>query len=74
MSVSVKKVNLPDGTQPWVTLDGTPVGTITLSNGAGAMATYNLGRFTPTMDQVNAYSSFPDVSPFQQILSGASFT
>jgi hypothetical protein len=74
LSVSVKKVNLPDGSQLWVTLDGTPVGTITLSHGSGTMATYNLSHFTPTMDQVAVYSSFPDVGTFQQILSGAAFT
>jgi trimeric autotransporter adhesin len=74
LSVSVKKVNLPDGTQLWVTLDGLPTGTITLSHGSGTMATYNLGDFQVSMDQVRVFSSFPDVSPFQQILSGAAFT
>jgi hypothetical protein len=74
LSVSVKKVNLPDGTQLWVTLDGLPTGTITLSHGSGTMATYNLGQFQVSMDQVRVFSSFPDVSPFQQILSGAAFT
>jgi hypothetical protein len=73
LSVSVKKVNLPDGTQLWATLDGLPVGTITLSRGSGAMATYNLGEFAPSMDQVHVFSSFPDTNPFQQILSGGSF-
>jgi hypothetical protein len=74
LSVSVKKVNLANGTQLWVTLDGLPVGTITLSHGSGSMAIYNLGRFGVSMDQVHVYSSFPDVSPFQQILSGGSFS
>ncbi len=74
LSVSVKKVNLADGSQLWVTLDGLPVGTITLSHGSGTMATYNMGDFGVSMDQVHVYSSFPDVSPFQQILSGASFS
>jgi Abnormal spindle-like microcephaly-assoc'd, ASPM-SPD-2-Hydin/Putative Ig domain len=74
LSVSVRKVNLADGSQLWATLDGLPVGTITLSHGSGSMATYNLGRFGVSMDQVHVYSSFPDVSPFQQILSGASFS
>jgi hypothetical protein len=74
LSVSVKKVNLANGSQLWVTLDGLPVGTITLSHGSGTMATYNLGHFQDSMDQVHVYSSFPDVSPFQQILSGASFS
>lgn len=71
LSVSVKKVNLPDGTQLWATLDGLPVGTITLSRGSGTMATYNLGHFAPGgMDRVTIFNSFPDTSPFQQILSG----
>jgi hypothetical protein len=70
LSISVKKVNLADGTQLWATLDGLPVGTITLSHGSGSMATYNLGDFAPGgMDQVQVFSSFPD-GPFQQILSG----
>jgi hypothetical protein len=74
LSVSVKKVNLPDSTQLWVTLDGLSVGTINLSHGSGTMATYNLGDFQVSMDQVAVFSSFPDVSPFQQILTGGSFT
>ena len=64
----------PAGSVPCGTLGGLPVGTITLSHGAGSMATYNLGDFGVSMDQVHVYSSFPDVSPFQQILSGASFS
>ena len=74
LSVSVKKVNLPDGTQLWVTLDFNPVGTITLSHGSGSMTPYNLGRFGVSMDQVRVFSSFPDVGTFQQILIGGSFT
>ena len=37
LSVQVKNVNLPDGTQLWVTLDFQPVGTITLSRHSGTM-------------------------------------
>ena len=74
LSVSVKKVNLPDGTQLWVTLDFKPVGVITLRHGSGSMVPYNLGRFGVSMDQVRVFSSFPDVSPFQQILIGGSFS
>jgi hypothetical protein len=74
LSVAVKKVNLPDGTQLWVVLDGLPVGTITLSRGSGSMTPYNLGDFGVSMDQVHVYNSLPDVSPFQQILSGGSFS
>ena len=74
LSISVKKVNLPNGTQLWATLDGLPVGTITLKNGKGSMTPYNLGRFAVSMDQVAIFNSFPDSSPFQQILSGGSFS
>jgi hypothetical protein len=74
LSISVKKVNLPDGTQLWATLDGLPVGTITLSHGSGSMTPYNLGRFGVSMDQVQVFNSFPDSSSFQQILSGGSFS
>ena len=70
LSISVKKVNLPNGTQLWATLDGLPVGTITLKNGMGTMPPYNLGRFGVSMDQVTVFNSLPDSSPFQQILSG----
>jgi hypothetical protein len=74
LSISVKKVNLPDGTQLWATLDGLPVGTITLSHGSGSMTPYNLGHFAVSMDQVHVFNSFPDTPPFQQILSGGSFS
>jgi len=70
----VKKVNLPEGTQLWVTLDFFAVGTITLRHGAGSMIPYNLGRFGVSMDAVRIFSSLPDVGPFQQILIGGSFT
>ena len=66
-------MNLPNGTQLWATLDGLPVGTITLKNGMGSMTPYNLGRFGVSMDQVTVFNSLPDTSPFQQILSGGSF-
>jgi hypothetical protein len=70
LSASVKNVNQPDGTQLWVSLDGKSVGTITLSHGSGSMAPYSLGDFEVSMDQVQVFSSLPDVSTFQQILSG----
>ncbi len=74
LSVGVKKVNLPDGTQLWVTIDFKPVGTITLSHGSGSMTPYNLGRFGVSMDAVRVFSSLPDVGAFQQILIGGSFS
>jgi hypothetical protein len=74
LSVSVKNVNLPDGTQLWVTLDFSPVGVITLSRHAGTMPTYDLGQFGVSRDQIRVYSSLPDTGAFQQILIGGSFS
>jgi hypothetical protein len=73
LSVQVKDVNLPDGTQLWVTLDFGPVGTITLRGGSGTMATYNMGRSGVSNDDVRVYSALPDVSTSQQILIGGAF-
>jgi hypothetical protein len=73
LSVQVKNINLPDGTQLWVTLDFGPVGTITLRAGSGTMATLNMGRFGVSRDQIRVYSALPDVSAAQQILIGGSF-
>jgi hypothetical protein len=73
LSVRVSNVNLPDGTQLWVTLDFGPVGTITLSGGSGTMATYNMGRFGVSRDQIRVYSALPDIPSSQQILIGGSF-
>ena len=73
LSVQVNNVNLPDGTQLWVTLDFGPVGTITLRGGSGTMANYNMGRFGVSRDAVRVNSALPDVSTAQQILIGGSF-
>ena len=73
LSVSVKNVALPDGSRLWVTLDFGPVGTITLRGGAGTMATYNMGRFGVSNDDVRVYSALPDVAGSQQILIGGAF-
>jgi hypothetical protein len=73
LSVSVKNVNLPDGTQLWVTFDFKAVGTITLYGGSGSMARYNMGDFGVSRDQVRANSALPDISTAQQILIGGSF-
>jgi Putative Ig domain/Abnormal spindle-like microcephaly-assoc'd, ASPM-SPD-2-Hydin len=73
LSVQVKNVALPDGTVLWVTLDFQPVGTITLRGGSGTMATYNLGQFGVSNDDVRVYSALPDMSSSQQILIGAFF-
>jgi Abnormal spindle-like microcephaly-assoc'd, ASPM-SPD-2-Hydin/Putative Ig domain len=73
LSITVSKVNVPNGTQLWATLDFGPVGTITVNNGSGSMTPYNLGRFGVSRDQIRIYSSLPDLSGSQQILSGGSF-
>jgi hypothetical protein len=51
LTVQVKKVSLRDGTVLGVTLDFTPVGSITLAGGEGSM-TANLGHFAVSRDQV----------------------
>jgi peptidoglycan hydrolase-like protein with peptidoglycan-binding domain len=71
--VQVSNVNLPDGTQLWVTLDFGAVGFITLHGGAGTMATYNMGDFAVSRDQIRVNSALPDVATAQQILIGGSF-
>jgi hypothetical protein len=73
LSVRVSNVNLPDGTQLWVTLDFGPVGTITLRGGSGTMPTLNMGQFGVSNDDVRVYSALPDVSGAQQILIGGFF-
>lgn len=73
LSVQVKNVALPDGTVLWVTLDFSPVGTITLRSGGGTMPTLNMGRFGVSNDDVRVYSSLPDSGSFQQILIGPFF-
>jgi hypothetical protein len=40
INASVRNVNLPDGTVLWVALSGRPIGTITLSGGAGSIRPY----------------------------------
>jgi hypothetical protein len=75
LSVTVKNVNLPNGTQLWVSFDDTlGVGIITLSNRSGAMPLYNFGDFSVgKTDQVQVYSALPGSSTFQQILNGGTF-
>src|SRR3954466_2349934 len=71
--VSVSNVNLPDGTQLWVTLDFGAVGTITLRGGSGTMPLYNMGRFGVSRDAVRVYSALPDIASSVQILIGGAF-
>ena len=51
LTVQIKKVNLPDGTVLNVSLDYTPLGTITLAKQEGTMST-NLGHFAVSNDEV----------------------
>jgi hypothetical protein len=51
LTVRIRNVNLPDGTLLQVTLDFTPVGTITLSRREGTLTT-SLGHFGVSRDQV----------------------
>jgi hypothetical protein len=51
LTVQIKNVNLANGVVLQVTLDFTPVGTITLSGGAGTLVT-SLGHFGVSRDQV----------------------
>ncbi len=41
--------------------------------GAGAMATYNMGDFGVSRDQIRVMSALPDINSAQQILIGGSF-
>jgi hypothetical protein len=66
LTVTVKNVNLPDGTVLGISLDFTPVGSITLAGGRGSM-TANLGHFGVSRDQVRAHNGNT------QILQGAFF-
>lgn len=67
----VSGVNLPDGTQLWVTYDNVPVGLITLSGGSGSMAPY-LRPNTNGLDVVRVFTSFPSAGA-QPILQGTQF-
>jgi hypothetical protein len=51
LTVEVRNVNLHDGTVLGVSLDFTPVGSITLAGGQGSMSA-NLGHFAVSRDQV----------------------
>ena len=74
LSVSVSNVNLPDGSQLWVTLDFNPVGFITLRGGSGSMRAYNMGDFGVSKDNIRVMDRLPDAAGTQtQILIGGQF-
>lgn len=56
LTVSVKDLNLPNGTVLTVTDAFTPVGTLTLSGGDGNLST-NLGHFFPAGDTIRVVDS-----------------
>jgi hypothetical protein len=66
LTVTVKNVNLPDGTVLGVSIDFTPIGSITLAGGRGSL-TANLGHFGVSRDQVRVHNGDT------QILQGAFF-
>jgi hypothetical protein len=61
VNVSVKNVNMADGTVLWVTLDGRPIGRIRLSGGSGSIKTYNDGAQDLRFDHIDVY---PHTPPF----------
>jgi hypothetical protein len=69
----VSGVNLPDGTQLWVTYDSVPAGLITLSGGSGSMTPVGNPNTMYGSDQVRIYTSFP-TSGAQPILQGTQFS
>jgi hypothetical protein len=74
LHVSVRNVNLPNGTVLWVYHEGL-VGQITLSSGAGAMRPYNLGGIGLRFDPISVYSTPPPlVLAAPAVVRGGSFS
>jgi hypothetical protein len=74
LHVSVRNVNLPNGTVLWVYHVGL-VGQITLSGGAGTMRPYNLGGIALRFDHISAYSTAPPLVLAQPpVVSGGFFS
>ncbi len=74
LHVSVRNVNLPNGTVLWVYHEGL-VGQITLSGGAGTMRPYKLGGIGLRFDPISVYSSPPPlVLAAPSVVSGGSFS
>jgi hypothetical protein len=69
LTIQVKKLNLPNGTVLNATLDFTPVGSITLSNGEGTLRA-DIGHFAVSRDQVRVYKGSTTGTP---VLSGGFF-
>jgi len=60
LTVTVKSVNLPDGTVLDVALDFTPIGSITLAGGRGSM-TRDLGHFGVSRDPVRVRNGSTEI-------------
>jgi hypothetical protein len=74
LHVSVRNVNLPNGTVLWVYHEGL-VGQIILSSGAGSMRPFNLGGIGLRFDPISVYSSPPPVVLAEPtVVSGGSFS
>jgi hypothetical protein len=74
ITVSVKDVNLPDGTVLWVTLSGTPLGTIALHSGAGSIPPYVWPGELRKM-QIQIFNQPPPFGPLvQPIMTGGQLT
>jgi hypothetical protein len=70
--VSVKDVNLPNGTVLWVTLGGEPIGRITLNSGTATMQPWTLAISTLRKQGVLIYTQPPTGDLTQvPVLSGA---
>ena len=67
LTVQVKKVNRADGTNLRVSLDGTPVGSLTITKNEGTMSA-DLGHFAVSRDQVRVLTD-----NFVTVLSGSFF-
>lgn len=74
LHVSVRNVNLPNGTVLWVYLEGL-VGQITVSGRAGTMRPFNLGNFALSFDHIAVYSTQPPIVLAQPaVLTGGFFS
>ena len=74
LHVSVRNVNLPDGTVLWVYHEGL-VGQITLSSKAGTMRPYNLGGIGLRFDPISVYATPPPLVLAQPtVVRGGSFS
>ena len=73
IAVSVKNVNLPNGTVLWATLSGRPIGEITLAGGAGATRPFVYDG-SLRKEAIQIYSHIPPLGVFEApILTSTGF-